>query len=125
MKKTVASVLLLAIPSLSFAADYTGFVSAINLNQQGNELLFEVADQEKADCTSSWFKIAKPANNGNGLSMSDVIVRSYFNKNPVAVTAESVCNAGNNPVTITNIALGNPLTPVQPETPGDAAKAQE
>ena len=107
MKRSLLSILccLSILPTLSIAAQYTGHITKISMGSNANQnLVFEVANADDETCKSSWFKVAKPAD--QKLSPAEFVVKSYFNNSRITIHSPEICAPVSGPTQVNRVTLG-------------------
>lgn len=102
MKKFLLAATLL-LPTISFAAQYTGHITKISLNNKGDNVIFELANTEEA-CESSWFRVTKAP--GQEISPAEFVVKSYFANKKVTIHSPQVCQPLTSPSAVNRVTLG-------------------
>ncbi len=103
-KSLMVMLSLLIAPVISLAAQYTGHITTISVNEKGDGLVFEVANVENDTCQSSWFKVSKPV--VNEISPAEFVVKSYFNNSKITIHSSTVCAEVASPSSVDRVTLG-------------------
>ncbi len=103
-KSLIVMLSLLLAPVISLAAQYTGHITKISVNEKGDNLVFEVANMENETCKSSWFKVTKPG--ANEISPAEFVTQSYFNNSKITIHSPTVCAAVDSPSVVNRVTLG-------------------
>lgn len=102
--KKILGTLALALPALGASATYTGKISVISMNNNGNQIVFEVVDRKSSECDSSWFKVPKPAN--RELSPAELVVNAYYSKERITLHSPDICSSIAQPGKVNRVTIG-------------------